>query len=53
MAGAVSPVSSSGASSPMLIPGLTPGKRYVCGVAAINAAGHGRATTGKGVTPTA
>jgi hypothetical protein len=53
IAGAITPVSSVGAGSPLLVPGLTPGKRYVCKVAAVNAAGSSRATTAKGVTPNA
>lgn len=53
VAGAISPVSSTGGGSPMLIPGLSPGLRYLCNVVATNAAGNSRPTTAKSVTPTA
>jgi hypothetical protein len=51
-AGAATPVVSSGASSPMLVPGLTPGKKYTCKVQATNAVGSSRNSMGKNVTPT-
>ena len=51
-AGAATPVVASGASSPMLVPGLTPAKRYTCKVQATNAVGSSRNSMGKNVTPT-
>ena len=51
-AGAATPVVSSGTSSPMLVPGLTPGKKYTCKVQATNAVGSSRNSMGKNVTPT-
>ena len=51
-AGAVSPVTSSGVGSPMLVPGLTPSTRYLCKVLAINAAGTSRPSGAKFVIPT-
>lgn len=51
-AGAATPVVASGTSSPMLVPGLTPGKKYTCKVQATNAIGSSRNSMGKNVTPT-
>ena len=51
-AGAASPVVATGTSSPMVVPGLTPGKSYTCKVQAVNAVGSSRSSTGKSVTPT-
>ena len=51
-AGAATPVVAIGASSPMLVPGLTPAKRYTCKVQATNAVGSSRNSVGKNVTPT-
>jgi hypothetical protein len=50
--GATSPVSVSGSASPILVPGLTPGKRYTCKTIATNVAGNSRASSGKSVIPT-
>jgi hypothetical protein len=36
----------------MLVPGLTPGKKYTCKVQATNAVGSSRNSMGKNVTPT-